>query len=134
MASSRRSPATRTDSLTTMPYMEMMAASVRPPPISTIMWPWGELTGMRAPMAAARGSGVGGAAGAGGLAGVLDGALLHAGDAGGDADHDLRLDEGEAANGAADEVAEHGFRGHVIGDDAVAHGADELEGAGGGAG
>src|SRR3972149_769704 len=61
MASSMRSPATRTDSLTTMPYMEMTAASVRPPPISTTMLPLGDPTGMRAPMAAARGSGMRGA-------------------------------------------------------------------------
>ncbi len=35
-----------------------MAASVRPPPMSTTMWPWGESMGMWAPRAAARGSGM----------------------------------------------------------------------------
>src|SRR5438093_10577728 len=79
------------------------------------------------------GDDVGGTAGACGLGGVLDGALLDAGDAGGHADHDLRLDEGDAADDAGDEVAEHGLGGDVVGDDALAHGADHLDGAGGAA-
>src|SRR5947208_2115059 len=79
------------------------------------------------------GDDVGGTAGAGGLSGVLDGALLDAGDAGGHADHDLGPDEGDAADDAGDEVAEHGLGGDVVGDDALAHRADDLDGAGGAA-
>src|SRR5436190_12761922 len=76
---------------------------------------------------------VGGTAGTGGLSGVLDGALLDAGDAGGHADHDLGPDEGDAADDAGDEVAEHGLGGDIVGDDALAHRADDLDGAGGAA-
>src|SRR5947208_1579701 len=79
------------------------------------------------------GDDVGGTAGTGGLSGVLDGALLDAGDAGGHADHDLGPDEGDAADDAGDEVAEHGLGGDVVGDDALAHRADDLDGAGGAA-
>ena len=79
------------------------------------------------------GDDVGGAAGARGLGGVLHGALLDAGDAGGDADHDLGLDEREAADDAPDEVAEHRLGRDVVGDDALAHRADDLDGAGGAA-
>src|SRR5947208_5955844 len=79
------------------------------------------------------GDDVGGTAGTGGLSGVLDGALLDAGDAGGHADHDLGPDAGDAADDAGDEVAEHGLGGDVVGDDALAHRADDLDGAGGAA-
>src|SRR3990172_277200 len=58
MASSRRSPPMRTESQTTMPYMEMTAASVRPPPMLTTKLPRGVETGRPAPMAAASGSGM----------------------------------------------------------------------------
>src|SRR5215216_1383778 len=107
MASSILSPAMRADSETTMPYMAITAASVRPPPMSSTMWPWGEPIGISAPMAAASGSGTSWAARAGLLGGVAHGALLDAGGAGGDADHHLRLDDVEAPDDLADEVAQH---------------------------
>src|SRR3990172_4604698 len=119
IASSIRSPATRTDSATTMPYIEITAASVRPPPMSTIMLPLGVPTGMRAPMAAA---------GARLLGGVADGALLHARRADGDADHHLGLDHVEPADHLVDEVAQHRFRDQVVGDDAVLHRPDHRDG------
>src|SRR5207248_3950116 len=62
------------------------------------------------------GDDVGGTAGACRFGGVLDGALLDAGDAGGHADHDLGLDDGDAADDAGDEVAEHGLGRDVVGD------------------
>jgi len=57
MAESKLLPATRTELETTMPNMEITAASLAPPPIFTIMFPEGVPTGMSAPSAAARGSG-----------------------------------------------------------------------------
>ena len=58
MASSISSPATRTDLLKTMPYMEMMATSVVPPPISIIMLPEAFSMGKFTPRAAAIGSSI----------------------------------------------------------------------------
>ena len=73
---------------------------------------------------------VGGAASAGLLRGVAHGALLDAGNAGRNADHDLRLDEVEAAQRVADEVAQHRLGDQVVGDDAVAHRPDDGDAAG----
>ena len=56
IASSSSSPPTRTDWLVTTPPSEIMATSVVPPPMSTIMFPVGSCTGSPAPMAAAIGS------------------------------------------------------------------------------
>jgi hypothetical protein len=56
MASSMSSPAMRMDSHTPMSPMEMMATSVVPPPMSTIMEAVGSVMGSPAPMAAAIGS------------------------------------------------------------------------------
>ncbi len=58
IASSILSPATRIDLATTMPASEMTATSVVPPPMSTIMFPDGSVTGSPAPIAAAIGSSI----------------------------------------------------------------------------
>ena len=58
MASLSSSPATRTDSLITVPPRLSTATSVVPPPISTIMVPTASVTGRPAPMAAATGSSI----------------------------------------------------------------------------
>ena len=50
------SPATLIDFLLTMPFKESTAMSVVPPPMSTIMLPFGFSMSMLAPMAAATGS------------------------------------------------------------------------------
>jgi hypothetical protein len=60
-----------------------------------------------------------GPAGARRFGGVLYGALLNTGYTGRDADHDLGLDEAEAADDAADEIAEHGLCGFEISNHAV---------------
>ena len=52
------SPPTRTDSEYTTPAKLMMATSVVPPPMSTIMLPLGSVMGSPAPMAAAIGSSI----------------------------------------------------------------------------
>ena len=54
--SSKSSPATRTLSQTLMSASEMIATSVVPPPMSTIMLAVGSVTGRPAPIAAAIGS------------------------------------------------------------------------------
>jgi len=51
-------PPTRTEANSTMPFIEITAASLVPPPISTTRLPVGVFTGMPAPRAAARGSGI----------------------------------------------------------------------------
>jgi hypothetical protein len=56
MARSNSSPATRMDLENTMPESEMMAISVVPPPMSTIMLAAGSSTGRPTPRAAAMGS------------------------------------------------------------------------------
>jgi len=56
MASSKSSPATLIDVLTTVPPREITATSVVPPPMSTIIFPQGLLMSIPAPMAAATGS------------------------------------------------------------------------------
>jgi len=56
MAASIALPAILTDVLVTMPPKEITATSLDPPPTSTIMDPRGSLTGISAPMAAAKGS------------------------------------------------------------------------------
>ncbi len=56
IASSNSSPATRLDSLVTIPPREMTATSVVPPPMSTIMFPAGSWIGSPDPIAAAIGS------------------------------------------------------------------------------
>ena len=71
-----------------------------------------------------------GTARASGLGGVADGALLDVRHADGDGDHHLRPHEADAAHHAADEVAQHRFGDEVVGDHAVAHGADDLDRAG----
>ena len=58
MASSMRTPPTRTELATTMPFIETTAASVVPPPRSSTILPVGVLTGRPAPIAAAMGSGI----------------------------------------------------------------------------
>ena len=63
----------------------------------------------------------------------MDGALLDGGDAAGGADHDSRLEEGEAAADVLDEFAQHGLGDDEVGDDAVAHGADNFDAFGGAA-
>ena len=50
------SPPTRIERLFTIPPSEIVATSVVPPPISTIMLPVGSVTGSPAPTAAANGS------------------------------------------------------------------------------
>ena len=52
------SPATRTDSLITVPCKLSTATSVVPPPMSIIILPVGSATGKPAPMAAATGSSI----------------------------------------------------------------------------
>src|SRR5207249_10986340 len=47
----------------------------------------------------------------------------------GQADQGLGLDDWDAADDAGDEVAEHGLGGDVVGDDALAHRSDDLDGA-----
>src|SRR3989304_3359916 len=132
------SPATRTDSMTTMPYIEITAASERPPPMSMIMLPLAVPTGMWAPMAAARGSGIRAARRGRGERGrrpppprllrrVAHRALLHARHARRDADHHLRPDKVEAPDDLADEVAQHRLRDQVVGDDAVLHRPDDAD-------
>jgi hypothetical protein len=56
IASSISSPPTRMLWETTIPPSEMIATSVVPPPMSTIMFPVGSATGSPAPIAAAMGS------------------------------------------------------------------------------
>ena len=70
--------------------------------------------------------------GAGLQARVHHGALLHLGDAGGDADDDARLEDVvEAAADLADKLLEHPLRHVVVGDDALTQGADGHDVAGG---
>jgi hypothetical protein len=69
-------------------------------------------------------------AAAGLLGGVADGALLDAGDASGDADHHLGLDEAQPRDRLGDEVAQHGLCHKVVGDDAVPHRPDDGDAAG----
>ena len=52
------SPAVRIDVLTTMPPSAITATSVVPPPMSTIMQPFGSMIGSPAPIAAAIGSSI----------------------------------------------------------------------------
>ena len=56
IASSMSSPATRTDSQVAMSARDMMATSVVPPPMSTIMEAVASTMGSPAPMPAAMGS------------------------------------------------------------------------------
>ncbi len=58
IASSILSPPTRTDFEKTMPFSEITATSVVPPPMSTIMLPVGSVIGRPAPIAAAIGSSI----------------------------------------------------------------------------
>jgi hypothetical protein len=58
IASSILSPPTRTDLEKTMPFSEITATSVVPPPMSTIMLPVGSVIGRPAPTAAAIGSSI----------------------------------------------------------------------------
>ena len=70
--------------------------------------------------------------GAGLQARVHHGALLHLGDAGGDADDDARLEDVvESAADLADKLLEHPLRHVVVGDDALTQGADGHDVAGG---
>src|ERR1035437_4599172 len=63
---------------------------------------------------------------------VTDGALLDAGHACRDADHDLRLAPAEAATllHSMDKVVQESFGDHVVGNDAVSHRPDGLDVAG----
>ena len=111
-----------------MPFSEMTATSVVPPPMSMIMLPEGSATGTRAPIAAASGSLIRKARRAPGRqGGVAHGAPLDAGHAGGHADHHLRPDQREAAAALVDEVAQHLLGDDVVGDHAVAHRAHDLD-------
>src|SRR5215212_2350308 len=56
IASSISSPAILMEDLVTIPPREITATSLVPPPTSTTMDPWASLTGIPAPIAAARGS------------------------------------------------------------------------------
>ena len=56
IASSKSSPATLIEELTTIPFKEITATSVVPPPISTIIFPHGLEISTPAPIAAAMGS------------------------------------------------------------------------------
>ena len=58
MASSKSSPATLIDVLTTVPPSEITAISAVPPPISTIILPHGLAMSIPAPIAAAIGSSI----------------------------------------------------------------------------
>lgn len=58
IASSMSSPATRTDSQTAISASDMMATSVVPPPMSTIMLAVASAKGSPAPIAAATGSSI----------------------------------------------------------------------------
>src|SRR3979411_3008001 len=103
------SPATRIDSLATIPPSEMTATSVVPPPMSTTMLPEGSVIGSPAPIPPALRSPMGynPPAGAGGERARAPGALLHLGDAEGDADDDARPDQRLAVVRLLDEVAQH---------------------------
>ena len=59
--------------------------------------------------------------------GIAHGAALHAGHAGGHADHHLRPDQREPAGSLVDEVSEHLLGYDVVGDDAVPHRANDLD-------
>src|SRR3954467_1522663 len=144
IASSSSSPPTRIDCETTMPPSEMTAPSEVPPPMSTIIDPVGSPTGRPAPIAAAIGSsiryawraparrGAASPARAGAEAGLFDGALLHTGHAGRDADHHARVRPAVLVD-LLDEVAQH-LLGHVeVGDHTVLQGPDGLDRAGGAA-
>ena len=63
----------------------------------------------------------------------MDGALFDGGDAARRADHDSGFEEGEAADDVLDEFAEHSLGDDEVGDDAVAHGADDFDALGGAA-
>ena len=56
MSAVRSSPAMRMELFDTIPPKEITAISVEPPPMSTIMLPWGASTSIPMPMAAAIGS------------------------------------------------------------------------------
>ena len=111
-----------------MPPSEMTATSVVPPPMSTTMLPVGSWIGSPAPIAAAIGSSMMYARRAPRRdRRFLDRALLHPGDAGGDADDHARLREETALVHLLDEVAEHLLRDVEVGDDAVLQGTNGLD-------
>lgn len=70
---------------------------------------------------------------AGGLGGFLDGPLLHLGNARGHADHDPGTHQAARIVHFGDEVAQHGLGHFKVGDDAVLHGTDGPDVAGGSA-
>ena len=130
IASSKSSPAMRTDSQTLMSAREMIATSVVPPPISTIMLAVGSVTGSPAPIAAAIGSSTRNAAGPRALGAVSTAPLFHGRDARWDGDDHARADEMLAPMDAADEVAEHRLGDFEVADDAVFQRADGGDRAG----
>ena len=112
----------------------MTAMSVVPPPMSTTMLPRGLSDGQ----AGADGRHHGlldevDLTGLGAIGGVLDGALFNLGDLRRHADDDARMDQHLAVVGLLDEVIEHLFGDFEVGDDAVLHGLDGHDVAGGAA-
>ncbi len=62
--------------------------------------------------------------------GIVHCAFLHAGDADGNADRDIRLDAKPALPTSAhfvNEIAQHRFGYHIVGDDAVAHRTHDFD-------
>ena len=65
--------------------------------------------------------------GAGGDRRLGDGAPLHGGDTRGHADHHLGLEDALATLHPGDEVVQHAFGRHEVGDDSIAHRAHDLD-------
>ena len=72
-------------------------------------------------------------AGLGAVGGILDGALFHLGDLRRNPDDDAGMDQHLAVVGLLDEVVQHLFGDFEVGDDAVLHGLDSHDVAGGAA-